>query len=81
MRRFSNLHLFNSQRSQSFQPIRDEEIARMVKEIRDGAAADSSIVDLSKTLMNLTSSVIFRITFGKRYNEGEEDCADNENSM
>ncbi|XP_017240707.1 cytochrome P450 71B34 isoform X2 [Daucus carota subsp. sativus] len=63
MRKFSALHLFNAKSLRSFQPIRDEEIARMVRTIRDAAAADSSVVDLSKTFMTLTSSIIFRITF------------------
>ncbi|WOH00910.1 hypothetical protein DCAR_0520286 [Daucus carota subsp. sativus] len=72
MRKLCTLHLFSSQRSQSFQPIREGEVARMVRAIRDEAAAGSSIVNLSKTLTTLTSSVIFRITFGKRYDEEEE---------
>ncbi|XP_074334827.1 cytochrome P450 71A1-like [Apium graveolens] len=74
MRKFSALHLLSPKRSRSFQPIRDEEIARMVKMIRDGAATDSNIVNLSKVLMTLISSIIFRITFGRRY-DGEEDMS------
>ncbi|KAL8149923.1 hypothetical protein AgCh_006798 [Apium graveolens] len=80
MRKIATLHLFSSKRSQSFQPIREQEVARMVKTIRDGAAAaDSNIVNLSKTLVTLTSSIIFRITFGKRYDD--EDGAENDNNM
>ncbi|XP_074369031.1 6,7,8-trihydroxycoumarin synthase-like [Apium graveolens] len=78
MRKITTLHLFSSKRSQSFQPIREQEVARMVKTIRDGAAADSYIVNLSKTLMTLTSSIIFRITFGKGY---DDEGAENDNSM
>ncbi|KAL1815925.1 hypothetical protein ACET3Z_018499 [Daucus carota] len=70
MRKLCNLHLFSSKRSQSFQPIREQEVARMVKTIRGSAAAgDSNIVNLSKTLMTLTSSIIFQITFGRGYDD------------
>nr|XP_017242638.1 PREDICTED: cytochrome P450 71A9-like [Daucus carota subsp. sativus] len=80
MRKFSALHLFSAKRLRSFQPIRDEEIARMVRTIGDAAAADSGVVDLSKTFMTLTSSIIFRITFGKRYDD-QEDCPEDGNNM
>ncbi|WOH00879.1 hypothetical protein DCAR_0520255 [Daucus carota subsp. sativus] len=70
MRKLCNLHLFSTKRSQSFQPIREQEVARMVKTIRGSAAAgDSNIVNLSKTLMTLTSSIIFQITFGRGYDD------------
>ncbi|KAL8149922.1 hypothetical protein AgCh_006797 [Apium graveolens] len=80
MRKICNLHLFSSKRSESFQPVREQEVAQMVKTIRDGAAAaDSHIVNLSKTLMTLTSSIMFRITFGKGYDD--EDGAEKDNNM
>ncbi|XP_074369036.1 cytochrome P450 71B34-like [Apium graveolens] len=65
MRKITTLHLFSSKRSQSFQPVREHEVARMVKTISDGAA-DSSIVNLSKTVTTLTSSIIFKITLGNK---------------
>ena len=69
MRKFCTLHLFSSKRSLSFRPVRELEVARMVENIRHGASAGSDIVNLSKTLMTLTSSIIFRITFGRGYDE------------
>ncbi|KAL8090060.1 6,7,8-trihydroxycoumarin synthase-like [Apium graveolens] len=67
MRKISTLHLFSSKRSQSFQPIREEEVARMVKTIRDEAVTGSNVVNLSKTITTLVTSIILRITFGKIY--------------
>ncbi|XP_074369037.1 cytochrome P450 71A9-like [Apium graveolens] len=81
MRKICTLNLFSSKRSQSFQPIREQEVARMVKSIRDEAAAGSSVVNLSETLTTLTSSVIFKITFGKIYDDEEEYGAMNHNKM
>ncbi|WOH00909.1 hypothetical protein DCAR_0520285 [Daucus carota subsp. sativus] len=78
MRKLLTLHLFSSQRSQSFQPIREGKVARMVKAIRDEAATSSSTVNLSKIITTLASSVMFRIAFGKRYDEEEEYGARND---
>ena len=66
-RKLCTLHLFSSKRAQSFRPLREEEVARMVKTIHDKAntSAESNIVNLSKTVMTLASSVIFRIAFGR----------------
>ncbi|WOH00880.1 hypothetical protein DCAR_0520256 [Daucus carota subsp. sativus] len=72
MRKLCNLHLFSSKRSQSFQPIREQEVARMVKTIC-AAAADSNVVNLSKILKTLTSSIIFKITFGRGYHDEDGD--------
>ncbi|WOG99784.1 hypothetical protein DCAR_0519140 [Daucus carota subsp. sativus] len=50
-RKLCTLHLFSSKRAQSFRPLREEEVARMVKTIHDKAntSAESNIVNLSKT--------------------------------
>ncbi|KAL8110636.1 6,7,8-trihydroxycoumarin synthase-like [Apium graveolens] len=72
MRKFATLHLLSTKSLRSFQPIREEEIARMIKTIHDGAAADSSIENLSKTLMTLTGTIIYRITFGA---ENDDDIS------
>ena len=81
-RKLCTLHLFSSKRAQSFRPLREEEVARMVKTIHDKAntSAESNIVNLSKTVMTLASSVIFRIAFGKRYDD-EADVAWENNGM
>ncbi|KAL8150075.1 hypothetical protein AgCh_006909 [Apium graveolens] len=78
MRKICTLHLYSSKRSQSFRPLREEEVTRMVKTIRDKADTSApSIVNLSKTVKAAASSVIFRIAFGKRYNDEEDDTGYN----
>ncbi|XP_074365313.1 cytochrome P450 71A9-like [Apium graveolens] len=81
MRKITTLHLFSSKRSQSFQPVREQEVAGMVKTIRDRAAAASNIVNLSEIVMSLTSSVIFKVAFGRIYDDDEENGAAKDNKM
>lgn len=68
MRKVCVLHLFSSKRSQSFRPIREDEVARLVKKIR-ALASSSELVNLNEILMTLTTSIICRVAFGKRYDE------------
>ncbi|KAL1814934.1 hypothetical protein ACET3Z_017508 [Daucus carota] len=72
-KKIATLHLFSAKRTHSFRSVREEEVARMVKTVRDKITAsdDSSIVNLNKTVIRLTSSIIFRMTFGKRFDDGE----------
>ncbi|KAL8149915.1 hypothetical protein AgCh_006791 [Apium graveolens] len=81
MRKITTLHLFSSKRSQSFQPVREQEVARMIKTIRDGAAVDSSTVNLSKILTTVTSSIMIIIAFGKILAGEEKYAARNGNKM
>lgn len=72
MRKVCVLQLFNSKRVQSFHSVREEEVSLMIKKI-SYFASESKVVNLSETLMALTSTIICRIAFGKRYeDEGRE---------
>ncbi|CAN1824335.1 Cytochrome P450 71B13 [Linum perenne] len=75
MRKVSVVYLFNSNRVQSFRPIREEEVSNMLDSISSEAAAgggNRNPVDLTEYMMSLTSTIICRIAFGKRL-EGEEN--------
>lgn len=73
MRKICVLHLFGPNRVQSFSSIREEEVSRMIKTISNSAS--DSITNLSELLLSLTSSIICRIAFGKRYGDHEiESC-------
>lgn len=62
----------NFNRVQSFRPIREDEVSRMIKKILKSVVA-SKQVNLSELTMSLTSSVICGTGFGKRYqDEGSE---------
>ncbi|KAL3734647.1 hypothetical protein ACJRO7_023919 [Eucalyptus globulus] len=67
-RRISAENLLNPKRVQSFRPIREDEVSKMVERISEAAAASrSQLVDLSETLLFLTASLICRIAFGRNY--------------
>ncbi|XP_057490866.1 LOW QUALITY PROTEIN: 6,7,8-trihydroxycoumarin synthase-like [Actinidia eriantha] len=69
MRKICVLHLFSSKRVQSFRHIREDEVSRMIEKISNLAAA-SKLANLDEIVMSLTSIIICRVAFGKRYDEG-----------
>ncbi|KAJ0025007.1 hypothetical protein Pint_09105 [Pistacia integerrima] len=72
IRKICVVHLFNSNRVADFRPIREDEVSRMIEKISKSVAA-SKPVNLSEQMMFLTSTIICRIGFGKRYeDEGTE---------
>ncbi|KAJ9674865.1 hypothetical protein PVL29_024042 [Vitis rotundifolia] len=71
MRKVCALHLFNSKRVQSFRHIREDEVLKMVKKISKFASG-SKLTNLSEILILLTSTIICRVAFGKRYDD--EGC-------
>ncbi|GAV74960.1 p450 domain-containing protein [Cephalotus follicularis] len=68
MRRISAIHLFNSSRVQQFRRIREEEVSRMVENISKSSVA-SKPINLSLLMMTLTTTLICRVAFGKRFDE------------
>nr|AJD25157.1 cytochrome P450 CYP71AT93 [Salvia miltiorrhiza] len=67
MRRIAAAHLLSPTKVHSFRAVRQDEVARMVAKIaRCGA---SSPVNLSEAAMGLTTTLICRIGFGRRYEE------------
>ncbi|KAH9625566.1 hypothetical protein KSS87_009919 [Heliosperma pusillum] len=65
------LQLLSSKRVQSFQNIREEEVAHMIGEIEQSSNTTKS-VHLSKLFLNFTSDVICRVAFGVKF-KGETD--------
>ncbi|KAI8014924.1 Cytochrome P450 71A9 [Camellia lanceoleosa] len=72
MRKICVLHLFNSKRVQSFQSVREDEVLLMIKKISKQASAKKGI-NLSDTVMSLTSTIICRVAFGKRYEDEDHE--------
>ncbi|XP_021743799.1 cytochrome P450 83B1-like [Chenopodium quinoa] len=70
IRKISIVHLLSSKRVESFAPIRQEEVSRVMKKISSLSSA-SKIVNLSELLMGFSASNICRIAFGKRYEDDE----------
>ncbi|XP_038716443.1 cytochrome P450 83B1-like [Tripterygium wilfordii] len=68
MRKICVIHLFSNTRVQTFRPIREYEVSLMVRKISKLANA-SKPCNLNEALMFLTSTIICRTAFGKRYED------------
>ncbi|XP_052306555.1 cytochrome P450 83B1 isoform X2 [Populus trichocarpa] len=66
------VRVFSSIRAQSFRPIREDEVSRMIENISKSALA-SKPFNLTEELVSLTSTTICRVAFGKRYEIGGSD--------
>ncbi|PPD92037.1 hypothetical protein GOBAR_DD11024 [Gossypium barbadense] len=66
MRKICAIHLFS--RVQRYRPIREDEVARLIEKISK-LSVDSKPVHLSEAITCLSSTIICRIAFGKRYDE------------
>ncbi|KAM3327270.1 hypothetical protein P3S67_002396 [Capsicum chacoense] len=68
MRKFYVLQLFSLKKVQSFRPIREDEVSRMINKISQQAAS-SQVANLSNIMISLTSTIICRVAFGVRFDE------------
>ncbi|XP_054792484.1 cytochrome P450 71A1-like [Prosopis cineraria] len=68
LRKLCVVHLFNTKRVQSFRAIREDEVLRMMNKISESASLNQA-TNLSEAVMRLTSSMICRAAFGKRYED------------
>ncbi|KAJ1383696.1 Cytochrome P450 [Sesbania bispinosa] len=72
IRKICVVHIFSSKRVSNFSSVRKFEIQQMIKKISNHAAS-SVVTNLSELLMSLSSTIICRIAFGRRYeDEGTE---------
>ncbi|KAF8378204.1 hypothetical protein HHK36_029541 [Tetracentron sinense] len=65
MRRICILQLLSAKQVQSFQSVREEETALMIKKIEEQSG--SSSLNLSEMFVSLTNNIICRISFGRKY--------------
>ncbi|KAL3825586.1 hypothetical protein ACJIZ3_021615 [Penstemon smallii] len=72
MRKVCTLHLLSAKRVQSFRPIREDEVSRMVQKITLKASSFETI-NLTEMITFLTSTIICRVAFGKRYEQGSDE--------
>ncbi|KAM3327262.1 hypothetical protein P3S67_002388 [Capsicum chacoense] len=68
IRKICVLDLFSLKKVQSFSPIREDEVSRMIKKISQQAVT-SQITNLSNIVISLTSTIICRVAFGVRFDE------------
>ncbi|RDX92348.1 Cytochrome P450 83B1, partial [Mucuna pruriens] len=72
MKKLCSIHLFSTQRVQSFRPVREHEVAQMLQKLSRHQAS-GTVVNLTETLMSFTSSLICRIALGKKYASAYEE--------
>ncbi|XP_057781280.1 6,7,8-trihydroxycoumarin synthase-like [Salvia miltiorrhiza] len=72
MRKITSIHLFSTKKVQSFRPIREDEISLMIAKISKSASSHQ-VVNLSEMATALSSSLISRIAFGRKYNNNESE--------
>lgn len=70
MRKICVVHLLSSKRVQSFRSIREDEVSRMIQTFSKSAAA-AEPTNFSKAVMLLSTNIISRIAFGKRFEDEE----------
>ncbi|KAG8373931.1 hypothetical protein BUALT_Bualt11G0076500 [Buddleja alternifolia] len=68
LRKICVLHLLSNKQVQSFRPIREEEVFRMIRNTSVKACL-GQVINLSVTMFSLTSTLICRIAFGKIYDK------------
>lgn len=72
IRKICVVHLLSSKRISSFSHVRSFEVKQMIKKIY-GHVCSSKVTNLSEMIMSVSSAVICRIAFGRRYeDEGAE---------
>ncbi|KAF7809389.1 abscisic acid receptor PYL4-like [Senna tora] len=64
IRKLCVIHLLGPKRVQSFRSIREDEVRRMIRKI-----SSTKVVNLSEAMTCLTSSIICRVAFGKRFED------------
>ncbi|XP_071712734.1 cytochrome P450 Tp4149-like [Rutidosis leptorrhynchoides] len=60
------VHLLSNKRVQSFQRVRDEEIALMMDTIRETCG---TVVDFTELFLSVVNGVLCRVTFGTKYRD------------
>ncbi|KAL2250940.1 UNVERIFIED_CONTAM: cytochrome [Sesamum indicum] len=69
MRKICMLHLLGSARVRTFRPIREDEVSRLVQKLSEQASRGETI-NMTERITYLTSTLICRMAFGKRYEHG-----------
>ncbi|PWA48285.1 hypothetical protein CTI12_AA492480 [Artemisia annua] len=65
MRKIVTIHLLSSKRVQSSRYIREDEVSLAMKKIHK-LALSSKHINLTEIIINVTSTIVMRVGFGKR---------------
>ncbi|KAH6798529.1 hypothetical protein C2S51_035013 [Perilla frutescens var. frutescens] len=75
LRKICVVHLFSNKQVQSFRPIREEEVFRMIGNL-SATASSGGVANLSEITLSLTSSIICRVAFGRTRSDERESRFD-----
>lgn len=59
--------LLSTKRVQSFGVIREEEVAELVKKLRDASGNDASYVNLSEMIMSTSNNIVCKCALGRKF--------------
>ncbi|KAI3761393.1 hypothetical protein L1987_51807 [Smallanthus sonchifolius] len=65
------LHLLSNKKIETHRGVREEEITLVVEKIKK-LSCESQVVNLSDLFVTFTNDVVCRVTFGRKYSEGEK---------
>ncbi|KAH6770434.1 hypothetical protein C2S52_015237 [Perilla frutescens var. hirtella] len=68
MKKITSIHLFSLKKVKSFRRVREDEISHFITKISNFASSQQ-VVNMSEIAIVLSSSLICRIAFGKKYDE------------
>ncbi|KAF3675042.1 Cytochrome [Capsicum annuum] len=68
IRKICVVHLFSLMKVQHFNPIRIDEVSKLINKISEQASA-SQVTNLSNIVISLTSTIICRVAFGIRFDD------------
>ncbi|CAN1127222.1 Cytochrome P450 83B1 [Linum perenne] len=72
MRKICMVHLFSSNRVQSYAPLREHEVSKLMDKISNSSGG-SKPFNLSAAMMSLTNTIICQVAFGKKFEDEGND--------
>ncbi|KAK1436510.1 hypothetical protein QVD17_02290 [Tagetes erecta] len=75
MRKICTLHLFSLKQVNSFRLVREQEVFNMINKIKTQSCKKQEVVNLSDSVMLVTSNIICRVAFGKRPSDDNQQGA------
>ncbi|XP_028768653.1 cytochrome P450 71D8-like [Neltuma alba] len=69
MRKICTLKLLSAKKVQSFSPIRQDEVSKLIESVQSSVG---SVLDLTSKIYSLTSSIVMRVAIGDKRKDGAE---------
>ncbi|XP_027919788.1 cytochrome P450 71A1-like isoform X2 [Vigna unguiculata] len=66
-RKISVVEFLSSKRVQSFKAIREEEVAQLVKKLREASRSDEKVVNLSEMIVSTSNNIACKCALGRKF--------------